>query len=106
MLPLQQLRKEKRIMKAHVKKIIGGAALVVRAITVSFQLPSSVVLLACFAVAGLAAIASVRLWPNRLLGTKGLWWLERILNALPRRYARLTARITGTPYKPRAAATS
>ena len=99
------------MLRAHVPAalltvVIGGAALVVRAITVSFQLPSSVVLLACFAVAGLAAIASVRLWPNRLLGTKGLWWLERILNALPRRYARLTARITGTPYKPRAAATS
>ena len=62
------------------------------------------VLLACAAAAGLAAIASVRLWPNRLLGAEGLWWLERVLNALPRRYARLAARLIGAPYKPKAAA--
>ena len=30
--------------------------------------------------------------------------LERVLNALPRRYARLAARLIGTPYKPKAAA--
>ena len=84
--------------------VVGGAALATRALTVGMGAPSSVVLLACTSFAALATTASVRLWPNLLLGTGGLWWVERVLNALPRRYARLVAGIIGRPYKPRTAA--
>jgi O-antigen/teichoic acid export membrane protein len=99
------------MLRAHVPGAlltlaVAGAALVTRGAMVGFDLPSPVVLLACAAAAALAAIASLRLWPNRLLGTEGLWWLERVLHALPRRYARLAARLLGAPYKPRAAATA
>ena len=97
------------MLRAHVPGAllmlaVAGAALMTRGVMVSFDLASLAVLLACVAAAGLAAIASVRLWPNRLLGAEGLWWLERVLNALPRRYARLAARLIGTPYKPKAVA--
>jgi PST family polysaccharide transporter len=99
------------MLRAHVPGVlltmaVAGAALVARGVMVGFGLPAPLVLLACAAAAGLAAIVSLRLWPNRLLGTEGLWWIERVLHALPRRYARLTARLIRVPYKPRAAATA
>ena len=61
------------MLRAHVPGAllmlaVAGAALMTRGVMVSFDLASLAVLLACVAAAGLAAIASVRLWPNRLLG--------------------------------------
>jgi PST family polysaccharide transporter len=79
------------------------AALVTRAAALGVGLPSPLVLLAAAAAAGLAAIASLRLGPRLFLGQQGLWWVERVLSALPRRYARLVARIIGVPFQPRAA---
>jgi teichuronic acid exporter len=84
--------------------VVAGSALAARGVMVSLDLPSPVVLLVCAAAAGTAAIASVRLWPNRLLGEEGLWWLERVLAALPRRHARLAARLMGAHYEPKAIA--
>ena len=99
------------MLRAHIPGAllmlaVAGAALVTRGVLLGFDLPAPIVLLVCAAAAGMAAIASVRLWPNRLLGPEGQWWLERVLHALPRRQARLVARLIGAPYKPEAAATT
>lgn len=84
--------------------VVAGAALAVRALGVGLHLPSLFILLACVAASGSAAVIAVRLWPCHVLGNAGRWWLDRVLRALPRRYARLIARIVDIPLKPKAEA--
>jgi PST family polysaccharide transporter len=81
--------------------VVVGAALTARAAALGAGSPSPLVLLAAAVAAGLAAIASLRLGPKYFLGQQGLWWVERALLALPRRHARLAARIIGVPLQPR-----
>lgn len=82
---------------------VVAAALIARAAALGAGLPSPLVLLGAAVVAGLAAIASLRLGPGLFLGQQGLWWVERVLSALPRRHARWAARIIGVPFQPRTA---
>jgi hypothetical protein len=93
------------VLRAHgsallLTLVVAGSALAARWIASRLGLPPAAVLLACAATTATAALLSVRIWPRRLLGPEGTWWLERVARAVPRRYGRTLERLIGVPSPP------
>lgn len=47
-----------------------------------------ILLLICTATTTVTTLLAIRLWPEPMLGSEGLWWAERVLRTLPSRPAR------------------
>lgn len=90
------------LLRAHASAllltlVVGATALAVRWTATELRLPPLAVLAACAVAAVIATALAVRIAPRRLLGTHGIWWLERLLKAMPRRHGRVLARLLGFP---------